>query len=119
MTSNHQPKSLEEFLYSSDEEIAEVRTVRVADKGSKPQCAKVQVQGVPAYGVLDSGADITVMGGTLFRKWPTEEARPKETRQDPAKLRQDPLHPRRSYGFGHLFRWQDDVYPSVHQNRCT
>ena len=45
-----------------------MRMVRVADKGSKPQCAKVEVQGVPAYGVLDSGADITIMGSTLFRK---------------------------------------------------
>ena len=36
--------------------------------GSKPQCVKVQVQGVPAYCVLDSGADITIMGGMLFRK---------------------------------------------------
>lgn len=62
-------ESLQEFLYSSDEETAaEVREVRVADKGSKPQCAKVQVQRVPAYGVLDSGTDITIMGGALFRK---------------------------------------------------
>ena len=68
-TDNGPPESLEEFLYSSDDETtAEVKVVRVADKGSKPQCTKVQVQGVPSYGVLDSGADITIMGGTLFRK---------------------------------------------------
>ena len=36
--------------------------------GSQPQCVKVQMQGVPAYGVLDSGAHITIMGGMLFRK---------------------------------------------------
>ncbi len=32
------------------------------------QCVKVQLQGVPAYGVIDSGADITILGGDLFRK---------------------------------------------------
>ncbi len=68
-TDKGQLESLQQFLYSSDEETKEgVSVVRVPDKGSKPQCAKVQVQGVPAYGVLDSGADITIMGGTLFQK---------------------------------------------------
>lgn len=63
-------ESLQECLYSSDEDTATatVSMVRVADKGSKSQCVQVQVQGVPAYGVLDSGADITIMGGALFRK---------------------------------------------------
>jgi hypothetical protein len=42
--------------------------VRVADKGSRPQWVRLQVQGVPAYGILDSSPDITIMGGTLFRK---------------------------------------------------
>ena len=60
---------LQGFLRSSDEEdTTRVKVVRVPDRGSQPQCVKVQVQGVPAYGVLDSGADITIMGGTLFRK---------------------------------------------------
>ena len=38
------------------------------DGGSQIHCAKVQVQGVPAYGIIDSGADITIIGGSLFRK---------------------------------------------------
>ena len=60
--------SFQTFLYSSDEEPDDtVRTVRVQDKGSKPQCTKVEVQGVPAYGILDSDVDITIMGGVLFR----------------------------------------------------
>ena len=29
---------------------------------------RVQVQGVPAYGLIDSGADITIIGGSLFKK---------------------------------------------------
>ena len=28
----------------------------------------IQVQGVPAFGVIDTGADITIMGGDLFKK---------------------------------------------------
>ena len=43
-------------------------TVRVKDKGSKPQYVNVQVQGVPTSGIIDTGADITIMGGELFKK---------------------------------------------------
>ena len=42
--------------------------VRLTDKGSKPQCVRLMIEGVPAYGVIDSGADITIMGGVLFKK---------------------------------------------------
>ena len=60
---------LQGILCSSDEEdTTGLKVARVPDRGSQPQCVKVQVQGVPAYGVLDSGADITIMGGMLFRK---------------------------------------------------
>ena len=51
---------------SSDDEM--VRRVRVHDKGSMSQCVKVQLQGVPVYGIIDSGADISIIGGDLFRK---------------------------------------------------
>ena len=55
------------YLYSdSDEEEQAVKTVRVNDTGSISQCAKVLVQGVP--GIIDSAADITIMGSDLFRK---------------------------------------------------
>ena len=58
-----------EFLYSSDsEEESKVRIVRVTDGGSISQCARLQVQGVPVFGIIDSGADITIMGGELFKK---------------------------------------------------
>ena len=59
-----------DYLYSSsdDEEARDVRQIRVSDKDSRPQCAHVQIQGVPAFGIIDSGADITIMGGGLFRK---------------------------------------------------
>ena len=36
--------------------------------GSSPRHAHVEVQGVPTEGVIDSGADITIMGGDLFKR---------------------------------------------------
>ena len=30
--------------------------------------ARVEIQGVPVFGVIDSGADVTVIGGNLLRK---------------------------------------------------
>ena len=55
-------------LLFSDSEGGEVHIVRVEDHGSKPRHAHVQVEGVPAEGVIDSGADITIIGGDLFRR---------------------------------------------------
>ena len=58
-----------QYMYSSDsDETGEVKMIRVEDKGSKPQKALVDVQGLPAEGVIDSGADITIMGTDLFKK---------------------------------------------------
>ena len=45
-----------------------MRVVRLTDKGSNPQCVKLLIQGVPAYGIIDSGADFTKIGGVLFKK---------------------------------------------------
>ena len=42
--------------------------VRIHDRGSKPRRVAVDLQGVPATGVVDSGADITIMGAELFKK---------------------------------------------------
>ncbi len=70
VTSPGRPNPLD-FLFSdsSDSEgDGEVRVVRVSDEGSRPRCVRVQIQGVPVVGVLDSGADITIMGGALFKK---------------------------------------------------
>ena len=58
-----------DLLFSSDEEShAGVSTIRVKDQGSQPQCVRVEIQGVPVYGVVDSGADITIIGGKLLRR---------------------------------------------------
>ena len=53
---------------SSEEEDSTLKQVRVDDKGSHAQCVKVTTEGVPMYGIVDTGADITIMGGTMFRK---------------------------------------------------
>ena len=60
----------ESFLLSSSEEEDDpgVKMVRVTDHGSVTQCVKVLIQGVPAYGLIDSGADITTIGDSLFKK---------------------------------------------------
>ena len=42
--------------------------VRVADKGSAPHCIRVEIQGFLVYGLIDCGADITIMGRILFCK---------------------------------------------------
>ena len=52
----------------SDSDSTEVHQVRVHDRGSKPQCVRVVVQGVPMYGIVDSAADITIMGGDTFKQ---------------------------------------------------
>ena len=59
-----------DLLYSSSDGETDqgVRRIQVADKGSQPKCARVLVQGVPAIGIIDSGADITIIGGELFKK---------------------------------------------------
>ena len=57
-----------QYLYSSDSDDPGVLQVRVCDKGSKAHCVKVSVQGVPVYGVVDNGADITTIGGEMFKQ---------------------------------------------------
>ena len=42
--------------------------MRIQDEGSKPQRAHVTVGGVPMLGVIDSAADVTIIGGEIFKK---------------------------------------------------
>ena len=57
-----------QYLLSDSDSSDEIRQVRVQDMGSQPHCTKVNVKGVPVDGVVDSGADITIMGGDLFKR---------------------------------------------------
>ena len=43
----------------------EIMTIRVRDEGSAAKCVPVSVQDVPAYGIVDTVADITIIGGRL------------------------------------------------------
>jgi len=45
-----------------------VKLVLVQDKGSQPQCAPVNIACVPGLGIVDSRADITIVGKQLFLK---------------------------------------------------
>ena len=52
--------------------------VHVNDKGSRCQCVKVVVGGAPLMGIMDSGADITIMGNMHCFKQVASEAQLKK-----------------------------------------
>ena len=60
-------EELLQFLQSDSDESTEVRVVRVQDQGSRSQKARVVVGGVPVEGIVDAGADVTVMSGDIFK----------------------------------------------------
>ena len=45
-----------------------MKLIRVRDQGSDVKLARVDVQGVPADGVIDTGSDISIMGRELFAR---------------------------------------------------
>ena len=59
-----EPSPISLLFSDSDEEG--VKQIRVADSGSCSQLARVDNHGVPADGIVDTAADITIMGGKLF-----------------------------------------------------
>ena len=56
------------YLLSDTDNEEEVRQVRINDEGSRPQFVRVGVQGVPMNGVVDTGADITIINGPMFKR---------------------------------------------------
>ena len=55
-----------DFLYSdSDDQMC---LIQVEDRGSSVKHASVVVQGVHCKGVIDTGSDVTIVGGRLFKK---------------------------------------------------
>ncbi len=74
-----------QYLYSSDED-GEVGQIRVEDRGSKFRAVPVQVQGVPAKGVIDTGADINIIGADLFRQVATVNRLRKRELKNPDKI---------------------------------
>ena len=57
-----------DILFSDSDSDSEVKVIRVSDEGSKLQCARVGLQGVLAYGIIDTAVDIMIVGGRLFKK---------------------------------------------------
>ena len=55
------------LLCQLDDKNQSIKTVTVNNISSVPRCAKVLLQGVPAYGKSDSAADMTIMRGDLFK----------------------------------------------------
>ena len=58
------------YQLSTDSEDSEdgVRQIRISDQGSRQQHADILIAGVPARGIIDSGAEITIIGGELLRR---------------------------------------------------
>ena len=52
------------LLYLSDSDGS---VGRVNDQGSKPQYINITVQGVATSGIIDTGANITIMGGKMLK----------------------------------------------------
>ena len=60
---------LQYLLPDSDEEgVASVSEVIIKDRGSRPQLVRLVVGGVSLEGVVDTGADITIMGAEAFKR---------------------------------------------------
>ena len=55
-------------LLLSDPEDDTVCQIRITDQGSGTRSARVEIHGVPARGIVDTAADITIMGGQLFKE---------------------------------------------------
>jgi len=56
------------LLYLLEDDPVNVKQVRMQDQGSQPQCTRVLVAGTPIKGIVDSGSDITILGGEIFKK---------------------------------------------------
>ncbi len=52
------PDDLPSMSSSEDEDISDIKKLELKDGGSDPKCVTVLLQGVPATGLIDSGADI-------------------------------------------------------------
>ena len=67
-TSSQAQKEDPRALLHSDSDSEHVQMVTITEQESKTHRAQVMVQGVPAKDVIDTGAEITIVGGELFQK---------------------------------------------------
>ena len=60
-------------IYSQTQTVTprkDIKQVHVNDEGSRPHFVRVELQGVPMHGVLDTGEDMTIMNGPMFKQVP-------------------------------------------------
>ena len=61
------PVPITSYLISDSEDDGDnICQIWINDGGSQQQYANVQLEGIPAEGIIDTGADITIIGGDLF-----------------------------------------------------
>ena len=65
---SHTPNLTLSHFLSSDSELedSEIGQIRINDQGGQQQYVDVLIEGVIARGVVDSGAEITIINGKLF-----------------------------------------------------
>ena len=56
------------FLHSDSDTDRSINVVRITEQVSHLRKATVKIAGVPATGLVDTGADITIMGPEMFKK---------------------------------------------------
>ena len=79
-------KELSDLLVSESDD----GDVFAVQAGNGSRCVKVEIQGVPVYGILDTGTDITIIGGKLFKLIATKATpRVKKDLQQPDKIPQN------------------------------
>lgn len=61
-------QGLLDCLLSDSELNVGVCPVLITEGGGKQQHAEVQLQGVPPSSIVDSGSEVTIIGGELFQK---------------------------------------------------
>jgi len=59
--------TLLELLLLDSKDDNHVRQVRISDKDSESQCVRFLVQGVLSVGLVDTAANITIVGRKLFK----------------------------------------------------
>ena len=63
-----QPNPYNLLISSESKDCYDVRQIQLVDGGSQSQLVHVIINGVPADGVINMGADITIAGQELFAR---------------------------------------------------
>ena len=55
------------FLFSASQQTKPTSLENSRNATPSPKSVKVQIEGVPVTGIIDTGSDITIIGGELFK----------------------------------------------------